>query len=326
MTHLLRIGDNELYQIVNPGNLEELKKYESVNIFTTDDNNEPLLIKVAKRDFDLGHPLVTTEGNLINLFIRLKDRINLIRKKQEQLNVDLKKSLRIDMPKAKAILTSLVDVTLSEPRTELLSEIKETIDLMLKEYLSNPEVVTRLVQVSIHDYSTSLHLTNCMLFCFGYAHYCKYSKHDMKELGLAALLHDVGKIEVPDYLLQASRKLTDDEFEIIKRHTTAGYSLIESGDFSDSVKLATIEHHERLDGTGYPNGRMNLHETSKVIGIVDVFEALTHWRPYKKEMDALKALNIIKTQEVDKGRFDGKIFKQFAQSLVGMKLSSKAPV
>ena len=326
MTHLLRIDDNELYQIVNPGNYEELKKYESVDIYTKDDNNEPILIKVATEDFNKEYPLISSDNTLMNLFIRLKDRISLIRREQNQLNVDLKKSLKIDMPKAKTILTSLVDVTLSEPRTELLNEIKETIDLMLREYLSNPEVIKHLVQVSIHDYSTSLHLANCMLFCFGYAHYSKYSKKDMKDLGLAALLHDIGKLEIPDYLLQASRKLTPDEFKIIKRHTTAGYSLIESSDFSKAVKLATIEHHERLDGTGYPNGRQYLHETSKVIGIIDVFEALTHWRPYKDEMNPLEALKFIKEKEVDLGRFDEKIFKSFAQSLVGMKLAPNAGV
>jgi len=318
-------SDNELYQILNPGNYEALNKFESVDIFTKDDNNETILIKVANEDFNDQYPLITKHMDLIDLYIRLKDRISLIRKEQNQLNIDLRNSLNIDIPKAKAILTSLVDVTLSEPRTELLNEIKETIDLMVKEYLSNPEVIKHLVQVSIHDYSTSLHLTNCMLFCFGYAHYCKYNKIDMRNLGLAALLHDIGKLEIPDYLLQASRKLTKDEFEIIKTHTTNGYSLLGVGGFSKEIKLATIEHHERLDGSGYPNGRKDICETSKIIGVVDVFEALTHWRPYKDEMDPLVALKYIKENEVDLGRFDKKIFKQFAKSLVGMKVTSKMP-
>jgi len=321
MTEHLK-DDNELYQIINPGNYEELKKYESVDIFTKDDNGERVLIKPKGHYIDSNN-LFRFYNTLINLYIRLSDRIALIRETQNQLNIDLRNSLNIDIPKAKKILTNLVNVTLSEPRTELLTNIQETIDYMLKEYLSNPEVVKHLVQVSIHDYSTSLHLTNCMLFCFGYAHYEKYDEKDMKEIGLAALLHDIGKIKIPDYLLQASRKLTDDEFALIKSHTTHGYDMLKHSSFSKEVKLATIEHHERIDGSGYPHGRRDLANSSKVIGIIDIFEAITNWRPYKDETEPLEALKIIKRTEVDKGRIDEKMFRSFANSLVGMKVKHK---
>jgi len=318
--------ENELYQIINPGNYEGLKKYESVDIFSKDENGDRVLIKPAGHDTGHKQLFNSYDNTLINLYIRLEDRIALIRNTQNQLNIELRNSLNINVPKAKAILTNLVNVTLSEPRTELLTNIKETIDVMLKEYLSNPEVVTHLVQVSIHDYSTSLHLTNCMLFCFGYAHYEKYDIKDMKELGLSALLHDIGKINIPDYLLQASRKLTDEEFTLIKNHTTFGYDILKNSGFSKEVKLATIEHHERIDGSGYPHGRKDLANSSKVIGIIDMFEAITNWRPYKKEVEPLKALKMIKKSDVDRGRVDGKMFKSFANSLVGMKVRNKIDI
>ena len=242
------------------------------------------------------------------------------------LNWDLylKESLKIDYPKARKILTNLVDVTLSEPRTDVLNEIRETIDIIVEQFLEDPRVIDQLTKVAIHDYSTSLHLTNCMLFAFGFAYYKKFDNKRIKEIGLMGLLHDVGKVKVPDYLLQAARKLSTDEFEIIKKHPVEGYKILKITGFNENVQNVALQHHEKLDGSGYPYGikKESICYDAQIIGIIDIFEALTNFRPYKKPIDPLDALKIIK-KEVESGKLNMDIFKEFSYSVVGQKKINK---
>ena len=116
----------------------------------------------------------------------------------------------------------------------------------------------------------------------------------VETMRLAAPLHDVGKIAIPDRILLKEGPLSDEEFEIIKTHTTAGARLL-SGSRFDVTRFAeeiALTHHERWDGTGYPAGLV-ADETpiaGRIVSVVDVFDALTHQRPYKAAWSAEDAL------------------------------------
>ena len=253
------------------------------------------------------------------LYISRNDRIHSIKEQTKRLNEALKKDLKKDPVRAKSRLSEVVAVTLSEPRVEVLEGMKDTIDIVVEEYLTSPDVLNKLVQVSVKDFTTQLHLTNVMLFCLGYGYYAGFNEEDMRMLGLAGLLHDVGKVDVPDEILIAPRKLTDEEFEMIKLHSRKGWRMLKECDFDDMIPTTALEHHERLDGTGYPERKLakDLCEFSRVLAVVDVYEALTTWRPYKESMVPLKALNIIK-EDVEAGKLDNPIFKEFAHSVIGL--------
>ena len=253
------------------------------------------------------------------LFVSLKDRIYQVRDQTRRLNERLVNEIRKDPVKAKKRLSELVAITLSEPRTEVLEDMRNTIGIVVEEYLNYPDVVKNLVQVSSKDYTTQLHLTNVMLFCLAYANCAGYGEEDLKLFGLIGLLHDVGKVDVPDDILTAPRKLTDEEFERIKQHPRNGWKMLRKCEFDKIVPVCALEHHERTDGSGYPDGKMDgeLCDFSKTLAIADVYEAITNWRPYKEPIAPLDALRIMKT-DIDAEKLDRAIFSDFARSIVGL--------
>ncbi|HIJ54919.1 MAG TPA: HD domain-containing protein [Deltaproteobacteria bacterium] len=254
-----------------------------------------------------------------HLYISIHDRIGKVKNEAKRLNTKLARDIKSNPVRAKQRMSEVVAVILSEPRSEVLEDMKDTIDIIVDEYLSSPDVLKNLTRIYVKDYSTQLHLTNVMLFCLGYANEAGYNNDDMKLFGLMGLLHDVGKVDIPDEILSAPRKLSNDEFETIKKHPRRGWQMLKECNFDHTIPTCALEHHERLDGSGYPEGKksVELSDYSKAMSIVDVYEALTTWRPYKDPMIPKQALKLM-VQEVDDNKLDGHIFKEFVHCVVGL--------
>jgi putative two-component system response regulator len=144
-----------------------------------------------------------------------------------------------------------------------------------------------------------------------------FSQDETELTLLAAPLHDVGKIGIPDSILLKPGKLTPTEFDVMKTHTTIGANML-SGGSSDLVKAAetiALTHHERWDGSGYPQGLVGdqIPIVGRIVSIVDVYDALTHDRPYKKAWSPDEAVAEIERQN---GRqFDPKVVAAFLRVL-----------
>ncbi len=135
------------------------------------------------------------------------------------------------------------------------------------------------------------------------------SEKELEELEISAILHDVGKIGIPDYILLKPGKLTKEEFEYIKRHPIIGAQILSELKYvTESMIYGTLEHHERLDGSGYPYGKKEgeLSLFGKIISVVDVYDALTAKRVYKEGWSKEKVLAILK-EDAEKGKFDRKV-------------------
>jgi putative two-component system response regulator len=113
--------------------------------------------------------------------------------------------------------------------------------------------------------------------------------------GKASRLHDVGKVGVPDYILAKPGKLTPEEFEIIKKHTTLGANILGHDSAFELARQIALHHHERWDGKGYPDGVLakELPLVTRIVSVVDVFDALISWRPYKEPWTVEKARMVI---------------------------------
>lgn len=141
-----------------------------------------------------------------------------------------------------------------------------------------------------------------------------YSEENTQMLYLAGLLHDIGKIRTPEYVLHKPSKLDDEEFTCIKRHALDSRFLL--GKIFQHRNLANwaANHHERLDGSGYPLGltAKSLDEPSRLIAVVDVFQALTQNRPYRSGMPLPQVLEILK-QSVSHKQLDSNVFSYLSR-------------
>ena len=132
-----------------------------------------------------------------------------------------------------------------------------------------------------------------------------------KRIGVGSLLHDLGKIGVPDSLLQKAGRLTDAEFEIIKQHPTIGRRILE-GVAGFAQYLPAVElHHENWDGTGYPHGQAGKETPidARIIHVVDAYDAMTTNRPYRKPMTHEKAMKTL--AECSGTQFDPEVVEAF---------------
>ncbi|MBN2299744.1 MAG: PAS domain S-box protein [Acholeplasmataceae bacterium] len=121
------------------------------------------------------------------------------------------------------------------------------------------------------------------------------SDRELRELEMAGLYHDIGKIAIPDSILKKPAKLTDAEYNVIKTHTEVGYQILRAADeYSDLAEYAR-SHHERWDGKGYPQGlkALDIPLFSRIIAVADSFEAMTADRPYRKKMSDEEAIKEI---------------------------------
>ena len=123
-------------------------------------------------------------------------------------------------------------------------------------------------------------------------------KKSLKDLSIAALFHDIGKIAVPISILNKKGRLTNREFEIIKKHTEDSAEIIRN--FKELAHLSVFirHHHEKMDGSGYPSGLKGdeIPLFSRIIAVADIFEALVGERPYRSPMPPRKALHLMKTE------------------------------
>jgi len=148
---------------------------------------------------------------------------------------------------------------------------------------------------------TQLHSSELAIKVAKLSKYYGYNEEDTYELIIAADLHDIGKLAVPNSILDAKRKLTYDEYELIKEHTYyTRVALQEITGFENIVEWAS-NHHEKLDGKGYPNGKDHdeLDFNSRLMGCLDIYQALTETRPYRPSLSHKAAMKILNDMKND---------------------------
>ncbi|HPJ14336.1 MAG TPA: HD domain-containing protein, partial [Spirochaetota bacterium] len=174
------------------------------------------------------------------------------------------------------------------------------------------------------DSETGEHLERMRNYCVLLAQIMKYSgeyetitSEFMRNIYDSCILHDIGKVGIPDVILLKPTALNHEEFEIIKTHTVIGYNALNDasktlGDnsFLDMAKDIALYHHERWDGLGYPEGRHgeNIPIVARIVTIGDVYDALTSKRPYKEAIPHEETVEIMRQEAF---RFDPRIFKLF---------------
>ena len=165
----------------------------------------------------------------------------------------------------------------------------------LKSYNLEDKIRYQLALLDGLDAYTRRHSENVAAITCRLCEYLKLDEGFIVYCTTCAYIHDIGKIFIPPAILQKPTKLTDEEFEIMKTHTTIGYKMCMKDEKLRQYAAGTLYHHEALNGTGYPNGvtARSIPYEAQIIRVADEFEAITAKRQYKTHVGIVEALNLI---------------------------------
>lgn len=177
-----------------------------------------------------------------------------------------------------------------------MSEAEPLVDSMLGSITRNTNALVGLAKLRNVDEYTYTHCINVGLLSMVFGRHLGFGPVTLARLGLAGLFHDLGKARIPDDILKSPRRLSPDEFEVMKGHPGIGFEYMrERGGVPEEVLEGVYEHHEKHNGLGYPRGLRGeqISVAGRILAVVDVYDALTSRRVYKEPMLPHKALSLM---------------------------------
>jgi putative nucleotidyltransferase with HDIG domain len=195
---------------------------------------------------------------------------------------------------------------------------RNMVDGLAQAVAQNRTALLALTTLKNYDNYTFTHMVNVSILTMGQARALGIDGPLLREFGLAALMHDIGKVRTPLEILNKPDKLTDAEFTIMKRHTLEGAEILrKTPDMPALAPVIAFEHHLRLDGSGYPHGvaRPTLNIGTMLCSIADVYDAMRSQRKYQQSFPSERILEVLKRS--DGQQFDQHLVRRFAQ-LIGI--------
>ncbi|MDD3269919.1 MAG: HD-GYP domain-containing protein [Syntrophomonadaceae bacterium] len=191
------------------------------------------------------------------------------------------------------------------------NEVSETTDLLLEQVFDVSDLFRQMRLMKDKADYLFTHSVNVSLLCILIGRWLKCDEKTIKDLGMAGLLHDIGKVYIDDEILNKPGKLTQQEFEEIKKHTLLGYNLIlQNPLLNHDIANAALMHHERADGSGYPAGiKGYTNFFASVVAVADLYDAITTAHTYSNRRSPYSAAEILWQESF--GKLDPKISKVF---------------
>ncbi|MCU0833619.1 MAG: HD-GYP domain-containing protein [Chromatiaceae bacterium] len=212
------------------------------------------------------------------------------------------------------VRTVMADVRLG--RSLDMGSVKETVGLCVEQITRDSDAMLLLGSIKSKDDYTAQHGLNVSIFSMILGHRLGMSQVRLRELGVCSLLHDVGKILIPDEILKKPGRLTDSEFAHMRQHTVYGRDVLLGceGSVRAAVEVAH-NHHERLDGSGYPRGLTEAETDlySKIVAVTDTFDAITSDRVYGAGRTTIEAFKILRSASGNS--YDARLVSEFISAL-----------
>jgi putative nucleotidyltransferase with HDIG domain len=190
------------------------------------------------------------------------------------------------------------------------------IDALAQAVVHNRSALMALTALKDYDDYTFTHMVNVSILTMAQARGLGIDGPLLREIGLAALMHDIGKVKTPSEILNKPDKLTDEEFTIMRRHVVDGAEILRSTpEIPSLAPIVAFEHHLRIDGSGYPFGvtRPALNLATMLCGIADVYDAMRSQRKYQQAFPSERILAVL--QRNDGTQFDQNLVRRFVQLL-----------
>lgn len=199
-------------------------------------------------------------------------------------------------------------------------DLSDTTDSIARDLIgaidNNDAIAIDINELKTSDEYTFKHSVDVATIAMILAKQLGMSKKEIYEIGVAGLLHDVGKTKVPLEILNKPGRLDDNEFAVMKQHSVFGYKMLkERNDFNEAVLYAVLQHHEKINGKGYPMGVQAAQITpyAKILTVADIYDALVTERPYKKAFSQRNAVEMIMSMT---GELDMAAMKSFLESMI----------
>ncbi len=224
-----------------------------------------------------------------------------------------------DVYKFKNVLNSVVEKNTVIDINDLL---QDTLAL-LQTSSQNVHIFEMINNMRQYDDSTYAHSINVALISNVLATWLRMSEKDVLLVTQCGLLHDIGKLHIPDNIIKKPGRLTTSEFNIVKSHPFSGYEILSKQNLNPHIRNAAMMHHERCDGTGYPYGLTGekIDKFAKIVSIADVYDAMTSARVYRGAMCPFKVIEIFENEGLQK--YDTKYILTFIENVLNTYIQNR---
>lgn len=301
--------------IIKAGTMLDKKLYNKIT-------NNKLQIFVGNEDYSKYKGYAIEYKNIENIKTTEEKNLN--------LEEEIEKSLKIENILSKETLSNeklkhiyiqaknLINTWLAEKENQKLPiEAFECLaDNIVVIVFENKTTLSNLSELLDEKYTLATHLLNVALFTSLIANKLDIALDEKKKLVLSALLHDIGTTKIDESLLEKPDFLTNKEFNLVKKHALESVNIVRNSGLNDRFVLdAIMHHHERLDGSGYPEGlsKKRISSFAQILAVSDVFDALITNKPYRGAYSTFNALKLMKKEH--KNRLNMKIVKIFIKLL-----------
>ncbi|MDR1159079.1 MAG: HD-GYP domain-containing protein, partial [Syntrophomonadaceae bacterium] len=265
-------------------------------------------IRLGKDLFSADGSLLLKEGTIIN-----KDHLDRFKRRgidevyiaEEIINMPRKKTADDTIPNEKvfekiylesthSVKEFLTKAKLGQPLEA--SEVLEIVDTLFTQLFDGFNIFKNIGILKKKDDYLFKHSINVAILCMLYGRWVNMDEHNVKQLGLAGVLHDIGKVFIDDRILNKDESLTDEEYKEMKKHAFLGYNYVNKLAWvSNPIAEAVLLHHERMDGRGYPTGVKDYGNNifAPILAVCDVYDAITSERVYSDKRSPFTAADIL---------------------------------
>ena len=214
----------------------------------------------------------------------------------DRTRVKLSESVKKRVQEGMAYLYSNTSAeNLADATKSIASDLLQAIE-------DNAALAVDISMLKVSDEYTFKHSVDVATMAMVVAKKMGLSKEEIHDIGVAGLLHDIGKSKIPNEVLNKPGRLTDEEFSIMKQHPLIGYDILKDNtELKDTIKYAVLQHHEKINGKGYPMGveADQITTFAKILAVVDIYDALVTERPYKAAFTQRDAVEMLMAMTYD---------------------------
>jgi HD-GYP domain-containing protein (c-di-GMP phosphodiesterase class II) len=300
-------ANQKKYCLIERGIIQNNYKF-SFDLYTQNGNQTYKL--VYKKNTQLNGERLNTLVSIDELYIDKREQVHYEKCYKDYLEKkELSDAISVIYDNIKRSLEKLFE---DPDSLENLQEANENISTMVKVFLHEKFTIALVLLTLTDEYYTHTHSLNVSIYALCLGKYLDMNKSELEDLGFAALLHDIGKSRINQNIIEKQGELTREEFEIVKKHSEYSWEILKQAGITNRHILEGVRnHHEKIDGTGYPDQLKDedIHEYAKIIGLCDVFDALSTKKSYKDSMDTFNTLVMMKKEM--KNHLDGRLVNKF---------------